>query len=63
MGDYGLGFCGEELAMAMMYDIPVVIIVINNGYLGLIRQQEKFMLGLGLDQRTLKTERKLLHPN
>jgi tartronate-semialdehyde synthase len=52
VGDYGLGFCGEELAMAMMYDIPVVIIVINNGYLGLIRQQEKFNFNMNFEVST-----------
>jgi tartronate-semialdehyde synthase len=52
VGDYGLGFCGEELAMAMMYNIPVVIIVINNGYLGLIRQQEKFNFNMNFEVST-----------
>lgn len=42
VGDFGVGFCGEEMAMAVMYRIPIVVIVINNGYLSLIRQQEKY---------------------
>jgi tartronate-semialdehyde synthase len=41
-GDYGLGFCIEELGVAAMYDVPFLIIVINNGYLSLIRQSEKY---------------------
>ena len=32
----------EELPVAVMYNIPFVIIVLNNGYLGLIRQAEKY---------------------
>ena len=52
VGDYGLGFCGEELAMAMMYHIPVIIIVINNGYLSLIRQQEKFNFNMNYEVST-----------
>ncbi|MFC1900089.1 thiamine pyrophosphate-dependent enzyme [Chloroflexota bacterium] len=42
VGDYGLGFCGEEMAMAVMCNTPIIIVVINNGYLSLIRQQEKY---------------------
>ncbi len=42
VGDYGFGFCGEELAMAVMYNLPVIVIIVNNGYLSLIRQQEKY---------------------
>lgn len=42
-GDYGLGFCIEELAVPAMYQIPFLIIVINNGYLSLIRQAEKYV--------------------
>jgi tartronate-semialdehyde synthase len=42
-GDYGLGFCIEELAVPVMYQIPFLIIVINNGYLSLIRQAEKYV--------------------
>jgi len=45
-GDYGFGFCLEELGMAAMYNIPIVIIILNNGYLSLIRQQEKYLYGI-----------------
>lgn len=40
VGDFGLGFCGEEMAMACHYNIPILVVVINNGYLSLIRQAE-----------------------
>lgn len=42
VGDFGFGFCMEELAMAVMYNLPIVIVIINNGYLSLIRQTEKY---------------------
>ena len=52
VGDYGMGFCGEELAMAVMYQIPLIIIVINNGYLSLIRQQEKYLYDMNFEVTT-----------
>jgi tartronate-semialdehyde synthase len=42
VGDYGFQFCMEELPVAVMYNIPFVCVVLNNGYLGLIRQAEKY---------------------
>ncbi len=52
VGDYGLGFCGEEMAMAVMYNIPIIVIVINNGYLSLIRQQEKYSYDMNFEVTT-----------
>lgn len=43
VGDYGFQFCMDALPVAVMYRIPFVIIVLNNGYLGLIRQAEKYL--------------------
>ncbi|MFC7328995.1 glyoxylate carboligase [Marinactinospora rubrisoli] len=40
VGDYGFHFMVEELAVAAQYDIPFVIVMLNNEYLGLIRQAE-----------------------
>lgn len=42
VGDYGFEFCSEQLAVACMYEVPVLILIINNGYLSLIRQAEKY---------------------
>jgi tartronate-semialdehyde synthase len=42
VGDFGFQFCMEELPVAVMYKIPFVCVVLNNGYLGLIRQAEKY---------------------
>jgi tartronate-semialdehyde synthase len=40
VGDYSFQFLVEELAVAAQYDIPFVLIMLNNEYLGLIRQAE-----------------------
>jgi len=45
VGDAGLLFMGEELAMAGQHDLPVIVVVVNNGYLGLIRQNQKYAYG------------------
>jgi tartronate-semialdehyde synthase len=45
VGDAGLLFMVEELAMAGQHDLPVIVVVVNNGYLGLIRQNQKYAYG------------------
>lgn len=40
VGDYSFQYTVEELAVAAQYDVPFVLIMINNEYLGLIRQAE-----------------------
>lgn len=42
MGDGGVMFMIEELAMACQHKVPVVVVVINNGYLSLIRQNQRY---------------------
>jgi tartronate-semialdehyde synthase len=39
-GDYSFQFLMEEIAVAAQYEIPFVIVMVNNEYLGLIRQSE-----------------------
>ncbi|MGW0522719.1 glyoxylate carboligase [Crossiella sp. NPDC003009] len=39
-GDYSFQFLMEEVAVAAQYEIPFVIVMVNNEYLGLIRQAE-----------------------
>ncbi len=46
VGDYSFQFLIEELAVAAQYKIPFVLVLLNNAYLGLIRQAE---LGYGMD--------------
>lgn len=40
VGDYSFQFLIEELAVAAQHQVPFVMILINNSYLGLIRQAE-----------------------
>ena len=40
VGDYSFQFLMEEIAVAAQYRIPFVIVMVNNEYLGLIRQAE-----------------------
>ena len=41
VGDYSFQFLIEELAVAAQYQVPFVMVLINNSYLGLIRQAQK----------------------
>jgi tartronate-semialdehyde synthase len=45
MGDFGFTFLVEELGVAAAYNLPVVVLIINNAYLGLIRQNQKYAYG------------------
>jgi len=43
VGDGGFQMTNQELATAVQYDLPVKILIMNNGYLGMVRQwQEMF---------------------
>ncbi len=46
VGDFGFQFCMDALPVAVMYKVPFVCIVLNNGYLGLIRQAEKYLFDM-----------------
>ncbi len=45
LGDFGLTFMGEELAVASANKKPVIAVVLNNANLGLIRQNQKSAYG------------------
>jgi tartronate-semialdehyde synthase len=45
-GDFGIQFCIEELAQAVQYNVPVMVVVVNNGNMGLIRQNQKYVYGV-----------------
>jgi acetolactate synthase-1/2/3 large subunit len=45
VGDGGLQMTSMELATAVNYKVPVKIIVLNNGYLGMVRQWQKLFFG------------------
>ena len=49
VGDYGFQFCMQQLPVAVMYNVPFVCIVLNNGYLGLIRQAEKYIYDMNYE--------------
>jgi tartronate-semialdehyde synthase len=40
VGDYSFQFLMEEVAVAVQYKIPYVLVMLNNAYMGLIRQSE-----------------------
>jgi tartronate-semialdehyde synthase len=42
MGDFGFTFHAQELATASVNNIPLIVVIVNNAYLGLIRQNQKF---------------------
>ena len=43
VGDGGFQMTNQELAMAIQYDVPIKVVIMNNGYLGMVRQwQEMF---------------------
>jgi len=43
VGDGGFQMTNQELAMAMQYHLPIKVLIMNNGYLGMVRQwQEMF---------------------
>lgn len=46
VGDYSFQFLVEELAVAAQYNVPFVLVMLNNEYLGLIRQAE---IGYGMN--------------
>lgn len=41
VGDFGLTFMGEEIAVASAFHRPIIVVVVNNAYLGLIRQNQR----------------------
>jgi tartronate-semialdehyde synthase len=42
VGDYSFQFLMEEVAVAVQYRVPFVLVMLNNNYMGLIRQAEKY---------------------
>ncbi|MDR1570360.1 MAG: glyoxylate carboligase [Oscillospiraceae bacterium] len=49
MGDFGFTFHVQELAVCAKNKVPVIVIVVNNAYLGLIRQNQKYAYGYECD--------------
>ena len=40
LGDFGFTFMGEEIAVAAVCEKPIIVVIVNNAYLGLIRQNQ-----------------------
>jgi tartronate-semialdehyde synthase len=51
VGDYSFEFLMEEIAVAVQYKVPYVLVMVNNGYMSLIRQPEKYQydMNYGVD--------------
>jgi tartronate-semialdehyde synthase len=50
VGDYSFQFLMEEVAVAVQYGIPYVLVMLNNAYMGLIRQSElKYDMNYAVD--------------
>lgn len=49
IGDFGFTFHVQELAVCATNKIPVIVVVVNNAYLGLIRQNQKYAYGYECD--------------
>lgn len=45
VGDFGFTFLGEEIAVASVNEKPIIAVILNNAYLGLIRQNQKGAYG------------------
>ena len=41
VGDGGFQMTCEELMMVRQYNLPIKIVIINNGYLGMVRQWQQ----------------------
>ncbi len=52
-GDGSFGMNLTELATAVTYGVPVVIVLLNNGTLGLVRQTQRFFFGGRYAETTL----------
>lgn len=51
VGDFGFTFLGEEIAVAAVYNKPLIVVILNNANLGLIRQNQKgaYQFEYGID--------------
>lgn len=45
LGDFGFTFLGEEIAVSAVFKKPIIVVIVNNAFLGLIRQNQKGAYG------------------
>ena len=55
MGDFGFTFLVEELGVASRCHLPIVVIILNNGYLSLIRQNQSMPISMNTRSQWKKT--------
>ncbi len=53
-GDSSFNMTLTELSTAVMYDLPVKVIVLNNGYMGMVRQWQELFYNKRYSQSSLK---------
>jgi acetolactate synthase-1/2/3 large subunit len=49
-GDGCFQMTGQEIATAVLEDLPIVVVVVNNGYLGMVQQWQNMFFGERLSQ-------------
>jgi acetolactate synthase I/II/III large subunit len=54
-GDSSFNMTLTELSTAVMYDLPVKIVILNNGYMGMVRQWQELFYGHRYSQSSLKS--------
>ena len=53
-GDSSFNMTLTELSTAAMYDLPVKIVILNNGFMGMVRQWQELFYGKRYSQSSLK---------
>ena len=53
-GEGSIQMCIQELATCMQYGLPLKIVLLNNGYLGMVRQWQEFFYESRYSQSTVK---------
>ncbi|OQY07318.1 MAG: acetolactate synthase, large subunit, biosynthetic type [Planctomycetales bacterium 4572_13] len=53
-GDSSFNMTLTELSTAVMYDLPIKIVLINNGFMGMVRQWQELFYGRRYSQSSLK---------
>jgi acetolactate synthase-1/2/3 large subunit len=54
-GDSSFNMTLTELSTAVMYDLPVKVVILNNGYMGMVRQWQELFYGRRYSQSSLKS--------
>jgi acetolactate synthase-1/2/3 large subunit len=55
-GDGGFQMTMQELATAVNYDVPVIVCILNNGYLGMVRQWQDLFWGKRYSQTCIEVQ-------